>query len=168
MKSRRKFDLEVEPGRVLRRFTEDEAVDLSEQWIGVFGRQAQDANLKAYLWHTFSFGAYPSVRGHEAELQYRQQVAPEFVVLSNDRHSALLTDVLPTRCGFVDDYLVFPTNFAWTMAYTHEDGWLGPYFAKHTAYDSLVAHAKKSALAAQRKAKVKAEEVERAKREGWL
>lgn len=160
---RRKFDLEVEPGHILRRFTEDEALKLVEQWVGTYAQNAQGANLKAYLWHTFSFGAYPSVCKHEAELLYKQQVATEVIVLSNDRLSALLTDALPTKCD-VMDYLVFPSNFAWSMAFTHEDGWLGPYFAKHENYDALVLQDLERARAQHRKA----QEIERAKREGWF
>jgi hypothetical protein len=163
MKTRRTSDLEVGPGRLLRRFTEDEALELTDQWVNVYAQHAQGANLKAYLWHTFSFGAYPSVCKREAELLYEQQLATELVVLSNDRRSALLTDALPTRCD-ATDYLVFPTNLAWTMAFTHEDGWLGPYFAKHAAYDALVAQDLERARARQRKTN----EIERAKRGGWL
>ena len=163
MKAHRRFDLEVEPGRLLRRFTEDEALKLADQWINVYAQDAQGTNLKAYLWHTFSFGAYPSVCKHEAELLYKKQIATEIVVLSNDRLSALLTDTVPAKCD-VMDYLVFPTNFAWSMAFTHEDGWLGPYFAKHANYDALVLQDLERARAQQRKA----QEIERAKREDWL
>lgn len=163
MKIRRKSDLQVEPGRLLRRFTEDEALELTDQWVSVYAQYAQGANLKAYLWHTFSFGAYPSVCKREAQLLYEQQVATELVVLSNDRRSALLTDALPTQCD-VTDYLVFPTSLAWTIAFTHEDGWLGPYFAKHAAYDALVAQDLERARARERRMK----EIERARRGGWL
>lgn len=163
MNSHRKLDLDVEPGRVLRRFTEDETRKLVEQWIGTYAQNAQGANLRAYLWHTFSFGAYPSVCKHEAEILYKQQVATEVVVLSNDRLSALLTDTLPMKCN-VMDYLVVPVNFAWSMAFTHEDGWLGPYFAKHENYDALVLQGLERARAQRQKA----EEVARAKRAGWL
>lgn len=27
------------------------------------------------------------------------------------------------------DALVVPSDFSWTMAFTHEDGWFGPYFS---------------------------------------
>jgi hypothetical protein len=155
-------DLDVEPGRLLRRFTKDEALELTDRWIDVYARHAQGANIKAYLWHTFSSGAYPSVCKQEAALLYTQQIAAELIVLSNDRRSALLTDALPIRCDAAD-YLVFPTNFAWTMAFTHEDGWLGPYFAKHAAYDALVAQE----IARVRDRQRKAQEIERAKQEGW-
>jgi hypothetical protein len=159
----RKCDLEVGPGRILRRFTEQEARQLLNEWIDVYAKNAQGANIEAFLWHTFSAGAFPSVCKREAELLYAEQVASEIVVLSNDRVSALLTDSLPTRCN-VSDYLVFPKSFAWSMAFTHEGGWLGPYFAKHARYDALVAGDAGRSRDMQRKAL----EAERAKREGWL
>lgn len=50
------------------------------------------------------------------------------------------------------------------MAFTHEDGWLGPYFAKHPNYDALVLQEIERGRAIQRKA----QEIARAKQEGWL
>ncbi len=88
----RKCDLEVGPGRILRRFTEQEARQLLNEWIDVYAKNAQGANIEAFLWHTFSAGAFPSVCKREAELLYAEQVASEIVVLSNDRVSALLTE----------------------------------------------------------------------------
>lgn len=163
MKTPRKSDLEVGQARVLRRFTEQEARQLLGEWKDVYARYAEGANIEAFFWHTFSSGAFPSVCKREAELRYAEQVAAEIVVLSNDRVSALLTDSLPTQCS-VSDYLVFPKNLAWSMAFTHEDGWLGPYFAKHVRYDSLVAENISRSRDMQRKAR----ETERAHREGWL
>lgn len=163
MKTPRKSDFEVGQGRILRRFTEQEARQLLGEWIDVYAKNAEGANIEAFLWHTFSSGAFPSVCKQEAKLRYAEQVASEIVVLSNDRVSALLTDSLPTQCS-VSDYLVFPRNLAWSMAFTHEDGWLGPYFAKHASYDSLVAENIRRSRDMQRKAL----EAERAKHDGWL
>lgn len=158
-----KQNLEVGPGQILRRFTEDEAQKLANQWIAIFARNAQGANLKAYLWHTFCNDSYPSACKRDAELLYAQQIASEIIVLSNDRLSAVLTDALPKTCN-VPDFTVFPPSFSWTMAFTHEDGWLGPYFAKHPHYDALVLQDIERSRAMQRKA----QEVERARRKGWL
>jgi hypothetical protein len=163
MKTPRKSDLEVGQAGILRRFTEQEARQLLGEWKDVYARNAEGAKIEAFLWHTFSSGAFPSVCKREAELRYAEQVAAEIVVLSNDRVSALLTDSLPIQCS-VSDYLVFPKNLAWSMAFTHEDGWLGPYFAKHARYDSLVAENIRRSRDMHRKAR----EAERAHREGWL
>lgn len=163
MSSRQSHEPEVEPGKVLQRFTEDEALRWAERWIAVYAQDAFGANIRAYLWHTFSFGRYPSVCKRESEELYRLQSATEVVVLSNDRRSCLLTDALPTNLRW-KDYCVFPANLAWTMAFTHEDDWLGPYFAKHSNYSKLVAQEAEQDRARQQKAR----EVERAKQKGWL
>ncbi|MCX9158623.1 DUF4275 family protein [Niveibacterium sp. 24ML] len=131
---------------------------LAEEWLAVYGRNRSGANTNAYLWHVFSADRYPSVNGVTAIEQYKQQLGIEFVVLSNDRKVAVLTDLLPETSS-LSDYYVFPPNFAWTMAFTHEDGWLGPYFARHPEF---------SALDAENQSRLKkAKEVEAARLKGW-
>ena len=126
----------VEPGVVLRTYTKDEAVRWVEQWLEVFGQERQGVNAKAYLWHVFSAGRFPAVEGRQAHAIYAEQRAPEYVVLANNREDAVLTDLLPTA-ALPSDWLVFPVNLAWTMAFTHEEGRMGPYFAKHANYERL-------------------------------
>lgn len=148
----------VAPGTVIRQFSETEAEHLADDWLAVFGHSRQGANTKAYLWHVFSGARYPSIAGPAALERYRLQTGAEFVVLSNDRRLAFLTERLP-ESSTLSDYLVFPPNFAWTMAFTHEDGWLGPYFARHPHFDQLNE-------ANQAKLK-KVREKEAAQRKGW-
>ena len=132
----RTTQLLVEPGAILRHCTEVEAARLTAAWLAAFGVNRQGVNAKAFLWHIFSGGRYPSADGDGALGQYRQQLAVEYMVLSNDGKTAFVTDVRPSRVS-LSDYYVFPMNFAWTMAFTHEDGWLGPYFAKHVNFEQL-------------------------------
>ena len=126
----------VQPGRVLRQYTRDEVIALLAQWLDAFGSERHGVNTKAYLWHIFSSARYPSLSGTEAIEEYEKQIAPEYVVVSNDRETAFVTDVLPQSSSLAD-YYVFPINLAWTMAFTHEDGWLGPYFARHGNFTTL-------------------------------
>jgi len=143
----------------LHQYTSNEIASLVQQWLDVFGKDRQGANTKAFLWHIFSYERYPALKGDQAVLEYRQEVCCEFVVLSNDRDEAYLSDVRPDDRPFSDFY-VFPPNLAWTMAFTHEEGWLGPYFARHPRYKDLntvnVAKVKKQ------------QEKEHAKSRGWL
>ncbi len=119
-------------------FSQDEVAALVKQWIDVFAISKVGVNTKAYLWHIFSSSRYPSLSGNEAIMEYEKQVASEYIVLSNDRKSAFATKNKPlSSFVFYSDYYVFPANFAWTMAFTHEDGWLGPYFARHVDYVKL-------------------------------
>jgi hypothetical protein len=133
MASRAEFD--IGPGRVLNRFGRDEVKPLLLSWMKIFGVQPAPGFSK-YMWHVFSYGNYPSVALEVARRSYDEHASPEYVVLSNDRDRALVTDQRPESCS-ISDYYVFPRNLAWTMSFTHEDGWLGPYFAKHPQYEKL-------------------------------
>jgi len=143
----------------IREFTKDEVANLVQQWLGVFGRDGHGLNTNAYLWHVFSGKRYPALEGEAARVEYLRQSCCEFVILSNDRDAAFLTDQRPEGRPFSDFY-IFPPNLAWTMAFTHEEGWLGPYFAQHPHYADLnpvnLAKVKKQ------------EEMAHARSQGWL
>lgn len=134
--SRPKRPLTVTPGTILRELDSVDTEGFVEAWLKSYGADRHGVNAKAFLWHIFSAERYPALSGREALAEYEKQVAPEYVVLSNDRDRAFETDALPQGCSFYD-YQVFPRNLAWTMAFTHEDGWLGPYFAVHRRYAAL-------------------------------
>lgn len=143
---KRSRHLTVTPGTIVRAFSVEEAHQLADDWLSVFGKDSSDMNTNAFLWHVFSGGRYPSSEGAEALREYQEQIGNQFVVLSNDRKQALLTDRLPSSASFYD-YYVFPPSFAWTMAFTHEAGWLGPYFARHPNYAELDSKARAAAHA---------------------
>jgi hypothetical protein len=113
-----------------------DASQVVESWLGAFGRNREGIDADAFLWHIFSSGRYPSEGGIAARASYEQQVVHDYVVLSNDRQFVFITDQRPETCSLTD-YYVFPLNLAWTMAFTHEDGWLGPYFARHRNFEAL-------------------------------
>jgi Domain of unknown function (DUF4275) len=142
----------------MRVFSEEEAAQLTEVWISAFGKANKKLKHEQFLWHIFSGGGYPAIEGDAALTHYNAQVGIEFIVLSNDRKIAFLTDQLPDSTSLYD-YYVFPPNFAWTMAFTHEAGWLGPYFARHPNPEAL----DRANEAAVRKAK----EAELARIRGW-
>lgn len=148
----------VAPGTVVRQFSEAEAAQLVHEWLAVFGENGHGVNTRAYLWHVFSSARYPSVSGTAAVEQYKQQAGVEFIVLSNDRKVAFQTELLPESSA-LSDYYVSPPNLAWTMAFTHEDGWLGPYFALHPNFRQL--------QAANQAKLQKAQEAEAARQKGW-
>ena len=148
----------IRPGRIVRELSESEGAALATAWLDVYGRRGQGMNLKAYLWHVFSGGGYESLSGKEAIAAYATREAPEYMVLSNDRKTAFVTDQRPDWT-YMGDWYVFPSNFAWTMAFTHEDGWLGPYFAMHRDGERLDA----ANLALIRKKR----EIEEARAKGW-
>jgi uncharacterized protein DUF4275 len=143
---------------ILRRYTKPEAADLASQWLDVFGKHRRGMNTKAFMWHVFSGARYPSLSDAAALAEYEKQVAHKYIVLSNERDVAFVLGTRPTDT-LMFDYLVFPANFAWTMAFTHETGWLGPYFARHPDYERLNA-ANLARIEKQRQADV-------ARSKGW-
>jgi len=126
---------EIQPGDLLTRLSRTESASLADAWLNVFGKTPAP-HMKDYLWHVFSYAAYPSLNLQSALDAYAEVTCSEYVVLSNDGDQALVTDQKPTSCT-LSDYCVFPKNLAWTMFFTHEDGWLGPYFAKHPEFHRL-------------------------------
>jgi hypothetical protein len=126
----------IQPGNVVRLCTPEEVAAHVAEWLNAFGANRKSANAGDFLWHIFSGCRYPSISGPDAIAEYEKQQAVEYVVLSNDRKIAFVTDALPQRSS-LSDYYVFPANLAWTMSFTHEDGWLGPYFARHSNFVTL-------------------------------
>ncbi|HYF35099.1 MAG TPA: hypothetical protein VD994_07425 [Prosthecobacter sp.] len=111
--------------KILREFTSVEAAELARAWLEVFGKDAQGVNTNAYMWHVFSGSRYPALQGEQALSEYLKQICCEFVVLSNDRDAAYLSEERPDNRPFTDFY-VFPPNLAWTMAFTMRKAGLDP------------------------------------------
>lgn len=151
------------PAQDIKFFSKAETADLRNAWIKVFAKNEQGARLNAYLWHIFSYERYPAISGVEAEALYKKPLATEYILLPNDGEEAVLVGQLPESCD-LSDYLVFPKNLAWTMAFTHEDGWLGPYFAQHKNYEILAANNEK----AWNQQKLKEVAIKNAKEKGWM
>jgi len=148
----------VEPGAIERHYAAAEAAAMAERWLAVFGNDRQGINAKAYPWHIFCADRYPNVPADRAWEEYAHQEAVAYIVLSNDLKQAFLTPAKPMRCAWID-CLVFPPNLAWTFARTHEEGWLGPYFARHPRHAELDAE-NRAALRKQHEAQV-------ARSKGW-
>jgi hypothetical protein len=154
----RRRALTVAPGNLVRLLSEEEAAQLVKLWISTFRGAYKGLKDEQFLWHIFSGGGYPATEGDEALKQYSTQLGTEFIVLSNDRKVAFVTDQLPESVSLYD-YYVFPPNLAWTMAFTHEAGWLGPYFARHPNPRALDS--------ANEAAARKVMEAELARKNGW-
>ncbi|WP_312315968.1 DUF4275 family protein [Stenotrophomonas sp.] len=151
---------DIDQLHLLKDYTQKEAAEWADAWLSIYGRAGRGVNTKSYLWHVFSAGRYPCLSGPAAVARYVAQVGMQFVVLSNDRNHAVLTDQLPDAEAVWSDYYVFPPNLAWTMALTHEAGWLGPYFAQHPDHARLDEENLRQVQ--------KAREIEAARSKGWL
>ncbi len=128
--------IECKPSGILKIYDQLETNEIEKRWMKTFCKNKQGYNTKDFKWHIFSGGGFPSVEGDEARTAYQSHTASEYVVMANDDELAILTNIRPESCN-LSDYYVFPVNMAWTMAFTHEEGWLGPYFAVHPNIDKL-------------------------------
>jgi hypothetical protein len=153
----------VEPTEVITTFARSDAELFSKKWLSAYGKNRLGLNTKAFMWHVFSGGGHPAVSGQEALSLYREHVAAEYIVLSNDRAMAISSAAKPDSCN-LPDYYVFPPNLAWTVAITHEDGWLGPYFATHRDYKLL----NQENVTKYQARLLKAEQLALAKSKGWV
>ena len=88
----------------------------------------------SYHWHAFSGGVSPSESRKRAFDLYRGEEETELIIIPERwegiaglRISGCASpDLTPTRL----DLHVFPESLAWTMAFTHEQPDLGPYFTR--------------------------------------
>jgi hypothetical protein len=77
----------------------------------------------------------------QAISEYEKQVAHEYIIMEdcfgNDNKELYITKEKPKDNLELEDFHVFPKNMAWSMSFTHEDGWIGPLFSKHKEYEKL-------------------------------
>jgi hypothetical protein len=108
----------------------------ARRWRRTFAQQVFDeTGARTHLgfdWHAFSYGFVHALSGEEARAEYgRCKVRGGFAVFvgeTMDDAFSCASETLPwlDRAG-LDAYIV-PADFAWTMVFTHEADWCGPYF----------------------------------------
>jgi len=125
-----------------------EAVDeIMTEWEAVYcqlsAKEKEKISFNNFKWHVFSNDAYKSINGEKAIKIYNTHVSRKFYVIPElnawPKETAFICKSLPSPelATKLKDFYVFPKNLAWSMAFTHENGWLGPYFAKHKNFEEL-------------------------------
>lgn len=151
--------MSLKPDKIIKVFSEEETSHIEKEWIATFCKKKEGVNIRSYKWHIFSSKKFPSLEGDQAKEEYQKHSAVEYIILPNDFGEAILTSQRPVSCD-LQDYYVFPRNMAWTMAFTHEEGWMGPYFARHENYEALNMKNEKEID--------KNKQIEIAKQKGWI
>lgn len=151
--------MQIKPETIIKTFDKSETHKIKERWKKAFCKEGQGIGLNQYLWHIFCWERYPSVEGPDAEREYSAHLAKSYIVMPNDNDRAVLVNIKPEGLNYADVY-VFPENYAWTMAFTHEEGWMGPYFAQHKNYKAL----EKENVQYREKLR----QIEYAKKKGWV
>lgn len=107
------------------------------RWYETFAVEVKAATEawrdEGYDWHAFSRKYRACLSSGEAVSAYRATLADKLVAVPDGEHNrprygAIVTGDHPVLSR--TDALVFPENLAWTMAFTHEEPSLGPFFAK--------------------------------------
>ena len=86
-----------------------------------------------FHWHAYSYNLVPALDGEAALDAYTRLSAQDVVVIPESWSGGCGVRCrgpsLPRFVDYRDDLYVFPESLDWSMAFTHEHPWLGPYFA---------------------------------------
>ena len=113
--------------------------DLMPGWRRVYASRLHNATGRRveglYDWHIFSFNHAPFQEGAQALAIYdRLAISPRIIICPHDDRLPALeiagAHCLPDFRAYGHDVMIWPEGLAWTMAFTHEDGWFGPYFCR--------------------------------------
>lgn len=119
----------------------EDALKIAHSWLSQFCKHRTSfkgiLGGKNYLWDEI----HSEHQNKEALLQYERHLAPSYILIEDNfgQHEKIVfvSKTKPSGNPKLSDFHVFPKNLAWSMAFTHEDGWIGPKFFKHTEYQAL-------------------------------
>ena len=114
------------------------AWSVEKAWLEVYARHVKHETgswvVDRFHWHGFSNGFEKYIEGEEAFAALKDQW-PVTMVLFDEAVSFCYEIAATSKfeqlieiCRFGDLYLSHH-NMKWTIAFTHEDGWYGPYFS---------------------------------------
>ena len=117
-----------------------EAVEqFSDQWLRTFAPLVKKEHgayiYRSYRWHAYSFRLQPHIDGEEAIKKYRHQPKSPFYVFNESLSYCALckAESYPDLSDLHTDIYVTHNKMAWTMAFTHEQPQIGPFFAEQSA-----------------------------------
>lgn len=104
-----------------------------EAFLAEVRRRTGAYRYRNFHWHAYSFDFVAAEDGDAALAAYTSQPDREVLVIPENWSRSgcgvrCRGDTLPTFAGHRDDLYVFPPSLAWSMAFTHEQPWLGPFF----------------------------------------
>ena len=112
-----------------------DALDVLRRWQASFippGEMKRLGVPKQFAWHVFSYNVVRATRGAQAVADYEAAAenADDFFVIASESSRIEAGRVRgPAPFFHGSDITISPPDFSWTMAFTHEEPELGPYFA---------------------------------------
>jgi hypothetical protein len=118
--------------------SEADAKKLSLRWLDAYSKPVKQKTgswvFNGFLWHAFSFEFSPARQGAEALCLYALERKRELIVLQEPDHvpaAAWLRELpAPDLSALGLDLYVFPESLRWTMAFTHEQPEIGPFYSR--------------------------------------
>ncbi|GLX84520.1 hypothetical protein tloyanaT_07720 [Thalassotalea loyana] len=118
----------------------ESALCIAHNWLATFCPSRTSfkgiSRHKSYVWDEMN----SELENKKAIEQYEKHEAPTYILMEDsfgqDEKVLYIIHEKPNNTQ-LQDFHVFPKNLAWTMAFTHEDGWIGPKFSKNKNYEKL-------------------------------
>jgi hypothetical protein len=118
------------------RLSAEDVAAHASRWRTTFAarvkKETGEPTHSGFDWHAFSYGFAYALSGDAAQSAYRaRQRQQPFLVLIGGTPTdgfACQADTLPCFELAGLDVYVIAHNFRWTMVFTHEADWCGPYF----------------------------------------
>jgi hypothetical protein len=113
-----------------------ESRDVDRRWLDGFAWRVQQEKgvsiYGGYRWHGFSYHLQPCLEGGPALEAYLRQDNTSFYVFTESMDYCALchSETYPDLSTLRQDIYVAHRNMKWTMAFTHEQPHIGPFFAE--------------------------------------
>ncbi len=109
-----------------------------KRWTKTFCRNVKREKgtyrYRGLHWHAFSYFLEPHIEREAAIEHYAQEKESSLLVIPEEwkGRSGLRIHGIPSPdlTEFRHDLYVFPESMDWTMVFTHEVGYCGPYFTR--------------------------------------
>jgi hypothetical protein len=112
--------------------------EFMQEWRQVYPARLHAVTGKwtwhGFEWHVFSYEHARAIHGVKAWFTYASLSAPPLFIIcpQDERYSAfeVRDGSLPDFRNSGLDLYVWPDDLEWTMAFTHEEDWHGPFFSR--------------------------------------
>ena len=118
-------------GVSVRRLSESEKAETIDAWFAVLGDDFTRQQNSELNWHCFSWEDSKALEGTKAFEAYQQQWLAPIVIFDESEDWLIECEVkeYPDFSTLRKDIYVSHHNMKWTMAFTHEQPDIGPFFA---------------------------------------
>jgi len=115
--------------------SQQDAISVDQKWLAAFANRVKKKHhvfvYGGYRWHGFSYRIQPCMEGSQALEEYLNQGQSSFYIFNEELTFCVLcqSQAYPDLSELHEDLYITHHNMKWTMAFTHEQPYCGPYFA---------------------------------------